>query len=49
MRRHWRLRMRDRLRFPRKLTGYGFDAETEAMLTEAAKILGDTRERRNEK
>lgn len=31
--------MRDRLWFPRKLTGSGFDAETEALLREATKIL----------
>jgi len=39
MRRHWTARMRDRLWFPRKLTGSGFDTETEGILTEAAKIL----------
>lgn len=39
MRRHWTARLRDGLRFPHKLTGGGFDAETEAMLTEATKIM----------
>jgi len=39
MRRHWRVRLRDRLWFPRKLTGSGFDTETEAMLTQAKAIM----------
>ncbi len=39
MRRHWTARLRDRLWFPHKFSGDGFDAETEAMLAEAAKIL----------
>jgi len=39
MKRHWSVRMRDRLWFPDKLTGGGYDAETEAMLAEAIRIL----------
>ena len=48
MRRHWRVKLRDRIYFPPKFTGGGFDTDTETMLTEAAQILkeaGDERPR----
>lgn len=36
--------MRDKLWLPNNLTGGGYDAETEAMLAEAIKILTDVEE-----